>query len=313
MKKIICLVSTILVLMTSPAMSAESVFSELVEGSLRDALIEHGISPLEASELSSRYAFIGSMMTSSIRRGASEGAGEALDNISDAGAALGSAIGVMINVYGRADLQELVSVMLLTSRAGIAPKITSQLFAAAAYAGHDVESALKILGDTAETFRQLQANDLGMSIAAMATEMIEGGSDAAEISERLASIWKAEHERRKLEIAVAEAERRRLDSRGNDSDSSSGADRGGFASSGGSSSGDPSGASSSGGDVSSASGSDGSSSSGADAGGGSDAGAGAQESGDPSGSAGAESAGESGESSDNGESSENDEKATTTE
>lgn len=226
MKKIFLLVICILTMTAYAALPAAALdVSDAVEQSLFDAMRADGIGDSPATAIRSRYAFFGMMMFNRIQLEAASDAVDMLSSASDAGVALGRALAAAYMNFGHNSLYDTATVMLLATRAGVAPKLCADLIVDLARGGYDKQGTVDVVCEISDAVRTLRPDDGGAELCAFARELIMASTTADSVRTEVASLAEREVERQRMLLAAIEEERRRIESVGG-GDGSSGGDGG---------------------------------------------------------------------------------------
>lgn len=226
MKKIFLLLICILTMTAYAALPAAALdVSDAVEQSLFDAMRAEGIGDSPAGAIKSRYAFFGMMMFNRIQLEAAADAVDLLSSASDAGVALGRALAAAYMNFGHNSLYDTATVMLLATRAGVAPKLCADLIVDLARGGYDKQGTVDVVCEISDAVRTLRPDDGGAELCAFARGLIMASTTADSVRTEVASLAEREVERQRMLLAAIEEERRRIESAGG-GDGSSGGDGG---------------------------------------------------------------------------------------
>lgn len=179
--------AVMIVIMTSSDLRAEIHVESVVAESMKDAMIERGVSEDDAERISKRYVFFGVVMINRSQYGEFGDVVLSAD-AQEAGALLGGALAASHGAYGDESFDETASMMLLASRGGLDRRAAVDLFSIMAASGFDHKDACATIAEAVEHVRSLAPKDRGRELCETLAESAERGEGREELSAMIVEI-----------------------------------------------------------------------------------------------------------------------------
>ena len=136
-------------------------YQSVVEKTMKNKLLEHGMSMRIATRLANENAFIGMVMLRGIEKVESK---ELTVRAQAVGSALGNVIGVSYLSYGEKDIPLVTAAMMNAARSGISPQVLADMFKAMAKNDYPVNKAVSLMHDVSEVTRNSGLRDYGVGL-----------------------------------------------------------------------------------------------------------------------------------------------------
>ena len=136
-------------------------YQSVVEKTMKNKLLEHGMSMRIATRLANENAFIGMVMLRGIEKVESK---ELTVRAQAVGSALGNVIGVSYLSYGEKDIPLVTAAMMNAARSGIPPQVLADMFKAMAKNDYPVTKAVSLIHDVSEVTRNSGLRDYGVGL-----------------------------------------------------------------------------------------------------------------------------------------------------
>ena len=136
-------------------------YQSVVEKTMKNKLLEHGMSMRIATRLANENAFIGMVMLRGIEKVESK---ELTVRAQAVGSALGNVIGVSYLSYGEKDIPLVTAAMMNAARSGIPPQVLADMFKAMAKNDYPVNKAVSLMHDVSEVTRNSGLRDYGVGL-----------------------------------------------------------------------------------------------------------------------------------------------------
>ena len=136
-------------------------YQSVVEKTMKNKLLEHGMSMRIATRLANENAFIGMVMLRGIEKAESK---ELTVRAQAVGSALGNVIGVSYLSYGEKDIPLVTAAMMNAARSGIPPQVLADMFKAMAKNDYPVTKAVSLMHDVSEVTRNSGLRDYGVGL-----------------------------------------------------------------------------------------------------------------------------------------------------
>ena len=136
-------------------------YQSVVEKTMKNKLLEHGMSMRIATRLANENAFIGMVMLRGIEKIESK---ELTVRAQAVGSALGNVIGVSYLSYGEKDIPLVTAAMMNAARSGIPPQVLADMFKAMAKNDYPVNKAVSLMHDVSEVTRNSGLRDYGVGL-----------------------------------------------------------------------------------------------------------------------------------------------------
>ena len=136
-------------------------YQSVVEKTMKNKLLEHGMSMRIATRLANENAFIGMVMLRGIEKVESK---ELTVRAQAVGNALGNVIGVSYLSYGEKDIPLVTAAMMNAARSGIPPQVLADMFKAMAKNDYPVNKAVSLMHDVSEVTRNSGLRDYGVGL-----------------------------------------------------------------------------------------------------------------------------------------------------
>ena len=136
-------------------------YQSVVEKTMKNKLLEHGMSMRIATRLANENAFIGMVMLRGIEKTESK---ELTVRAQAVGSALGNVIGISYLSYGEKDIPLVTAAMMNAARSGIPPLVLADMFKAMAKNDYPVTKAVSLMHDVSEVTRNSGLRDYGVGL-----------------------------------------------------------------------------------------------------------------------------------------------------
>lgn len=194
------------VLLAVPALG--SSLENVLEKSLKDALVKTGMQSSLATKMSQRFLFMGTVMIHhNVPPITQEEEDHLLAQAKRNGEALGTALGNSYRVYKNEKLQETAAMMMHAVRAGLLPETAAETFSTLVLHGYAFDASAALLHEAAEAVRATRLGDSGVELCRQLREMVSEKEPVQDMKKLVIASIKREQTKQRELLAQKQKER----------------------------------------------------------------------------------------------------------
>ncbi|MDR3321271.1 MAG: hypothetical protein LBS93_02395 [Synergistaceae bacterium] len=204
--------------LASPVSASE--IEDILEESMKEALVKTGIADNAANGIAQRFMFIGAVMIKNSEHLSVADNDALFAQADNTGRAFGKALGFAYKIYGDKKLQDAATVMMHSVRAGVSTETAAETFTVLAVNGYAFDAAVSLLHDASEFVRSSLLPDNGVSLCEQIRKMASGKEPMQTMINEIRLASNREELRQERLLAQKEAERNKREAGGNGGSSS---------------------------------------------------------------------------------------------